>query len=75
MPAKRKDYNEVELETIAALQAEGHDSFEEMAGPLRRRMAEKTGQPTRLTPWLVRFSVVAVALGAVGLLVFVKLTS
>lgn len=40
MSRKRKDYNELELETIAALWAEGHDSFEEMAGPpLRRRMA------------------------------------
>lgn len=73
MPTKRKDYNDLELETIAALQAEGHDSFEEMSGPLRRRMAEQTGQPTRPTPWLVRFAVVVAALTAVGLLFFVTL--
>ncbi len=72
MPGKQKDYNEIELETIAALRAEGHDSFEEMVGPLRRRMAEKTGQPTRLTPWLFRFTVVVAGLVAVGLLLFVK---
>lgn len=51
MPADPKDYNDIELETVADLRAEGHDSFEEMAGPLRRRMAAKTGQTTRLTPW------------------------
>jgi hypothetical protein len=73
MPGKQKDYNELELETIAALRAEGHDSFEEMVGPLRRRMAEKTGRPTRLTPWLFRFTVVMAGLAAVGLLIFVKL--
>ena len=33
MLGKQKDYNEIELETIAALLAEGHDSFEEMVGP------------------------------------------
>ena len=71
MPGKQKDYNELELETIAALRAEGHDSFEEMVG--RRRMAEKTGRPTRLTPWLFRFTVVMAGLAAVGLLIFVKL--
>lgn len=75
MPAKRQDYNDIELETIADLRAEGHDSFVEMVGPLRRRMAEKTGQPTRLTPWLVRFSVVMAGLLAVGLLFFVMLAS
>jgi hypothetical protein len=75
MPPKRKDYNEIELETIADLRAEGHDSFEEMAGPLRRRMAEKTGQPTRLTPWVVRFAVVVVSLAAVGLLILLTLAS
>ena len=73
MPDKQKDYNELELETIAALRAEGHDSFEEMVGPLRRRMAEKTGHPTRLTPWLFRFTVVMAALAAVGLVLFLKL--
>ncbi len=73
MPSDRKDYNDIELETIAALRAEGHDSFAEMVGPLRRRMAEKTGQPTRLTPWLLRFTVVMAGLAAVGLLFFVKL--
>ena len=52
MTRKQKDYNDLQLETIAALRAEGYDSFEEMAGPLRRRMAKKTGQPTQLTPWL-----------------------
>ena len=75
MPRKQKDYNELELETIAALRAEGHDSFAEMVGPLRRRMAEKTGQPTRSTPWLVRFTVVMTGLAAVGLLFFVKLAA
>ena len=73
MPRKPKDYNELELETIAALRAEGHDSYSEMAGPLRRRMAEKTGRPTRLTPWLLRFTVVVAALAAVGILLSVKL--
>jgi hypothetical protein len=58
MPRNRKDYNDIELETIAALRAEGHDSFEKMEGPLRRRMSEKTGHPTRQTPWLLRFTVV-----------------
>ena len=72
MPEKEKDYNELELETIAALRAEGHDSFEEMVGPLRRRMSEKTGQPTRQTPWLFRFTVVIAGLLVVGLLFFVK---
>ena len=75
MPADPKDPNDIELETIADLRAEGHDSFEEMAGPLRRRMAAKTGQSTRLTPWLVRFTVVVANLAAVGLLIFVKLAS
>ncbi len=73
MPNQPKDYNELELETIAALRAEGHDSYSEMAGPLRRRMAEKTGRPTRPTPWLLRLTVVAAALLTVGLLLFVKL--
>ena len=73
MPRKRKDYNDIELETIAALRAEGHDSFEEMTGPLRRRMAEKTEQQTRPTPWLLRFTVVVAGLVLVGLLLFVKL--
>ncbi len=73
MPEKPKDYNDLELETIAALRAEGHDSFTEMAGPLRRRMAEKTGQPTRLKPWLLRFTVVMAGLAAAGLLILVKL--
>ena len=72
MPDKQKDYNDLERETIAALRAEGHDSFEEMAGPLRRRMAEKTGQPTRQKPWLLRFTVVMSALAAVAVLLFVK---
>jgi hypothetical protein len=73
MPRNRKNYNDIELETIAALRAEGHDSFEEMAGPLRRRMSEKTGQPTRQTPWLLRFTVVMAGLAAVGLLLLWKL--
>jgi len=68
MSKDRKDNNQLELETIAALRAEGHDVFDEMAGPLRRRMAEQTGQPTRPTPWLVRFTVTAAGLSAVGLL-------
>jgi hypothetical protein len=79
MPSKQedpqdsqKDYNALELETIAALRAEGHDSFEEMVGPLRRRMSEKTGQPTRQTPALLRIIVVMAGLVAVGLLFFVK---
>ena len=75
MPRQKKDYNELELETIAALRAEGHDNFDEMVRPLRRRMAGKTGQPTRPTPWLVRLTVVVAGLTAVGLLVFVELTS
>ncbi len=69
---QEKDYNALELETIAALRAEGHDSFEEMVGPLRRRMSEKTGQPTRQTPALLRLTVVLAGLAAVGLLFFVK---
>lgn len=75
MPRKPKDYNDIELETIAALRAEGHDSFEEMAGPLRRRMAKRIGQTTRPTPWLFRFAVVAIALAAVGILIIVKLAA
>ena len=75
MPEKPKDYNQLELETIAELRAEGHDSFEEMAGPLRRRMAEKTGKTNRQTPLLVRFSVVMAALSVVVLLIVVKLTT
>jgi len=75
MPRNRKDYNDLELETIAALRAEGHDSFEEMAGPLRRRMAEKTGQPTRQTLWLVRFTVVMAGVVAVGVVLFIKSAS
>ena len=71
---ERKDYNELELETIAALRAEGHDSFAEMVGPLRRRMAEQTGRRTRPTPWLLRFSVTAGGLAVVGLLFFIELT-
>ena len=73
MPNKPKDHNDLELETIATLRAEGHDSYSEMAGPLRRRMAEKTGRPTRLTPWLFRFTVVMAGLAAVGLVLFLKL--
>ncbi len=73
MPRKRKDYNRIELETIAALRAEGHDSFEEMAGPLRRRMAKRIGQTNRQTPRLLRFAVVVVALAAVGVLFLVRL--
>ena len=72
MPKKQQEYNDIELETIAALRAEGHDSFEEMASPLRRRMSEKTGQPTRQTPRLLRLAVVTVALAAVGLLFLAK---
>ena len=72
MRRKQKDYNELELETIAALRAEGHDSFSEMVGPLRRRMSEKTGQRTRPTPWLVRFSVTAAGLAIVGLLFLIE---
>ena len=72
---KQKDYNEIELETIAALGAEGHDSFEEMVGPLRRRMREKTGHATRPTPRLIRIAVVISALAAVGILLFVEYTS
>ena len=54
MPRKPKSYNHLELETIADLQAEGHDSFTEMTGPLRSRMAKKTGKPTRPPrPWPV----------------------
>ncbi|MBM10664.1 MAG: hypothetical protein CL759_01095 [Chloroflexi bacterium] len=68
MPRKPNSYNDLELETIADLQAEGHDSFTEMTGPLRRRMAEKTGKPTRPTPALARLTVAAVGLLAVGLL-------
>jgi hypothetical protein len=64
---ERKDYNQIELETIAALRAEGHDSFSEMTGPLRRRMAEKTGARTRPTPWLVRFTVTLAALLLAGI--------
>jgi hypothetical protein len=68
MSKAKKDYNQLELETIAALRAQGHDVFEEMARPLRRRMSEQTGQRTRPTPWLVRFSVTAAGLSLVGLL-------
>lgn len=75
MPKDKKDYNEIELKTIAALRAEGHDNFEEIVGPLRRRMREQTGQETRQTPWLVRIAVVLSALAAVGILFFVKYTS
>ena len=73
MPRHQKDYNDLELETIAALRAEGHDSFDEMAGPLRRRMAEKTSQSTRQTPWLFRLTVVMAGVVAVGLVLFIKL--
>ena len=45
MPTKRNDQNDIELETIAALRAEGYDSVEEMVSPLRRSMAEQTGLP------------------------------
>ncbi|NQW23224.1 MAG: hypothetical protein HQ475_07265 [SAR202 cluster bacterium] len=72
MPKKPKSYNDLELETIAALRAEGHDSFTEMTGPLRRRMAEKTGKLTRPTPWLIRFAVATVGLLAVGLLFLIE---
>ena len=72
MRRKQKDYNELELETIAALRAEGHDSFSEMVGPLRRRMAEQTGRKNRPTPRLVRFSVTAAGLAIVGLLFLIE---
>ncbi|MDA0263915.1 MAG: hypothetical protein O3A93_06170 [Chloroflexi bacterium] len=72
MSEEHKDYNQIELETIAALRAEGHDSFSELMGPLRRRMAEKTGVPTRPTPWLVRFSVTLAALSFVGVWIIMK---
>jgi hypothetical protein len=75
MPEKSKDYNQLELETISELRAEGRDSFEEMAGPLRRRMAEKMGKTNRQTPLLVRFSVVMAALSIVVLLIMVTMTT
>jgi len=68
MGKDQKDYDQLELETIAALRAEGHDVFEEMAGPLRRRMSDQTDVRTRPTPWLARFSVTAAGLALVGLL-------
>ncbi len=73
MPRKRKDYNDLELENIAALRAQGHDSFAEMAGPLRRRMAKRMGQRGRQTPWLFRLAVVMTAVAAAGLVLFIKL--
>lgn len=74
MEKNQKDYNQLELETIAALRAEGHDVFEEMAGPLRRRMSDQTGVRTRPTPWLVRFSVTAAGLSLAGLLFLLEFT-
>ena len=74
MPRKQNNYNKLELETIAALRAEGLDSFADMVGPLRRRIAEQTGQPTRPTPRLVRFSVTMTGLAIVGLLFLIEFT-
>ena len=74
MLKKPKDYNQLELETIAALRAEGHDSFKKMVGPLRRRMAEQTGKRTRPNPFMVRLSVTVAALAVAGLFILAKLT-
>ena len=74
MTKMQKSYNKLELETIASLRAEGLDSFADMVGPLRRRMAEQTGQPARPTPWSVRVSVAVGALAIIGLLFFIEFT-
>jgi hypothetical protein len=74
MRRDQKDYNQLELETIATPRAEGHDVFEEMAGPPRRRMSDQTDVRTRPTPWLARFSVTAAGLSLAGLLFILEFT-
>lgn len=74
MKKDQRYYNQLELETIAALRAERHDVFEEMAAPLRRRMSVQTGVRTRPTPWLARFSVTAAGLALAGLLLIMEFT-
>lgn len=74
MQIKEKNDNDLELETIADLQAEGYDQFKDMVGPLRRRMAEQTGRPSQPTPLIVRVSVVLAGLAAIGLLLLVEWT-
>lgn len=74
MQTKEKNDNDLELEAIADLQAEGYDQLKDMVGPLRRRMAEQTERPTQPTPLIVRFSVVLAGLAAIGLLLLVEWT-
>jgi hypothetical protein len=74
MQTKQKNDNDLELETIAALQAEGHVRLTDIAGPLRRRLAEQNGQSAQSTPVVVRVSVALAGLAAIGLLFLVEWT-
>ena len=72
MQSKPKNDNSLELESIAALQAEGHVRLTDMAGPLRRRISEQTGRPAQPTPLVVRISVALAGSAVIGLLFLVE---
>lgn len=74
MQTEQQNDNDLELEVIATLQAEGYDQLKDMVGPLRRRMAEQNGEPAEPSPLVVRVSVVLAGLAAMGLLFLVEWT-
>ena len=74
MQTEQQNDDDLELEVIAALQAEGYDQLKDIVGPLRRRMAEQNAKPAEPTPLIVRISVVLAGLAAIGLLLLVELT-
>jgi hypothetical protein len=63
MQPKPTNNNDLELEAIAALQAEGHV-----------RLMEQNGQATQATPVVVRISVALAGSAAIGLLFLVEWT-
>ncbi|MDE0822791.1 MAG: hypothetical protein OSB07_02315 [Dehalococcoidia bacterium] len=63
MQPKPTNNNDLELEAIAALQAEGHV-----------RLTEQNGQATQATPVVVRISVALAGSAAIGLLFLVEWT-
>jgi hypothetical protein len=74
MQPKPTNNNDLELEAIAALQADGHVRLTDLTGPLRRRLAEQNGQATQVTPVVVRISVALAGSAAIGLLFLVEWT-
>jgi hypothetical protein len=74
MQSKTKNGNDLELEAIAALQAEGHVRLTDMAGLLRCRLAAQNEQAARSTLLVVRISVALAGSAAIGLLFLVEWT-